>query len=238
MAKNFDSAAKVRWLFAETLVIVLGVLIALGLDDYQTGRYEQRLAAEYIQRLQEDVKQDLVYLSTSWYPRLRIKHESLDAIAPVVRGRASVPEDIEGFFRNVARGGMMGASTSDWVTDTTFRDLLSTGNLRLIRSPELRGKISSYYELLDAQLARVESRRTAYVSFVHTVIPAELREDMDLESVRSFGVDFALKRLLSDDFRIVLNEEYNTMLFMEGRDFAGFANAMLIELESYRVALE
>ena len=132
----------------------------------------------------------------------------------------------------------MGASTSDWVTDTTFRDLLSTGNLRLIRSPELRGKISSYYELLDAQLARVESRRTAYVSFVHTVIPAELREDMDLESVRSFGVDFALKRLLSDDFRIVLNEEYNTMLFMEGRDFAGFANAMLIELESYRVALE
>ena len=43
MANEIISMAKIRWLFAETLVIVLGVLIALGLDEYRTDRYEEAL---------------------------------------------------------------------------------------------------------------------------------------------------------------------------------------------------
>jgi len=238
MTDKYLSAARFRWLFAETLVIVLGVLIALGLDEYRTDRYEQRLAIEYIQRLQDDVAQDREYLAVNWYPRLVIKHQSLDAIAPVIRGQDPTPEDLDRFFRNVARGGMQGASIDDWVTDTTFRDLLSTGNLRLIRSSEIRGKITSYYRALEAQLARVTSRHTDYVSFVHSVLPAELRNDMDLDTVHTFGADFALKRLMSDEFRGVLNQEYNYMLFMEDRNFAEFVDSFQQELETYRIELE
>lgn len=238
MSDRYISAAKFRWLFAETLVIVLGVLIALGLDEYRTERYEQRLAIEYIQRIQDDVAQDLQYLSRSWYPRLKIKHESLDKIMPVIRGQTSVPGDLDEFFRNVARGGMQGASVADWVTDTTFQDLRATGNLRLIRSAEVRAKISLYYERLRAQLARVEARHTDYVSFVHTTIPAELRDEMDLQSVETFGVDFALKRLISDEFRSLANEEYNLMLFMESRTFAEFSESFQQDLESYRIEFE
>ncbi len=238
MSDGYISAARFRWLFAETLVIVLGVLIALGLDEYRTERYEQRLAVEYIQRIQNDVAQDLIYLSTSWYPRLKIKHDSLDKIMPVVRGQTAVPEDLDEFFSNVARGGMQGASVSDWVTDTTFQDLRATGNLRLIRSADVRARISSYYETLRQQLARVEARRTDYVSYVHTTIPAELRDGMDLHSVENFGVDFALKRLISDEFRGLANEEYNVMLFMEGRPFAEFSESFQQGLESYRIELE
>jgi hypothetical protein len=50
---------KLCWLFAETLVIVLGVLIALGLDDYRTGQHERRLANDYLHRSQGDLKRDL-----------------------------------------------------------------------------------------------------------------------------------------------------------------------------------
>ena len=37
------TAPNFRWLIAETLVIVLGVLIALGLDDAWTAREERQL---------------------------------------------------------------------------------------------------------------------------------------------------------------------------------------------------
>ena len=233
MAEKLISAAKARWLFAETLVIVLGVLIALALDDYRTDRYEHQLAIEYIERIQRDVDQDIAYLSSNWYPRLDDKQAALDAIAPVVRGQVPAPEDIETFLIDVARGGMQGSSVTGWVNDTTFRDLRSTGNLRLIKDPDIRAQIGSYYEFVDAQITRVEARHSEYVTFVHGVMPAELRNALDIESVDIFGVDFAMKRLLSDEFRIVMNEEYNRMLFMQLIDFAGFSESIRSKLESY-----
>ena len=238
MTDKIVSMVNFRWLFAETLVIVLGVLIALGLDELRTDRYEQGLAVDYIQRIQGDVVQDIQYLSQSWTPRLKTKHKSLDAIAPVIRGMAPVPEDLDEFFRNVARSGMQGASVTGWFTDTTFQDLRSTGNLRLIQDFDIRAKITSYYAGVENQTARVEARHTDYVAFVHSIIPGEFRDNMDLDSVKGFGVEFALRRLISDEFRIVFNQEYNTMLFMENRPFLEIAESFLEELESYRIELE
>ena len=63
MLEKYLSGSKLRWLFAETLVVVLGILIALGLDDYRTERYEQKLAIEYLHRLKADVALDLRYLN-------------------------------------------------------------------------------------------------------------------------------------------------------------------------------
>ena len=110
MSARLLSADKIRWLFAETLVIVLGVLIALGLDDTWTDRQERLMAIDYIQRVQDDVNEDLRYIRDTWHPRLRIKRDALDAIVPVVRGQEPVPEDVVTFFRNVSRGGMMSAN--------------------------------------------------------------------------------------------------------------------------------
>jgi len=48
-------------------------------------------------------------------------------------------------------------------------------------------------------------------------MPSELRDDIDSDSLERFGVDYALKRLLSDEFRNLVNQEYNLLLFMEDR---------------------
>jgi hypothetical protein len=238
MAARLISAGNLRWLFAETLVIVLGVLIALGLDDSWTNRQDRLLAIDYIHRLQDDVNEDLRYIRDTWLPRLRMKQDALDAIGPVVRGQVPVPEDVETFLHNVARGGIMSGSAQSWFTDTTFEDLRSTGNLRLIQDPDLRAGIARYYGGMQAWFDRLQGRHTNYVSYVHTAIPAEMRDDMGLEGLEKFGIDYALKRLLSDEFRNLANEEYNTMLFMQSLDFERFAESLLRSLEVYRLELE
>ncbi len=40
--------SRASWLLSETLVVVLGVLIALGLNDYWTGREERALELQYL----------------------------------------------------------------------------------------------------------------------------------------------------------------------------------------------
>ncbi len=85
---------------------------------------------------------------------------------------------------------------------------------------------------------RVENRFTRYFAFVHSVMPSELRGDIDSDSLEVFGVDYALKRLLTDEFRNLVNQEYNTMLFMERLTYRALAESLFEELESYRIDLE
>jgi len=237
MATRLISTDKLRWLFAETLVIVLGVLIALGLDDYQTGRYERRLATDYVQRIQGDLDQDLAYIENVWIPGLEIKRQSLESIAPVIRGQSPAPADTVKFFKTVSLGGVMGTSAAAWYTDTTFQDMRATGNLRLIQDPAIRAEISEYYEAMENETLRVERRFSNYVPFVHSIIPAELRDGFNLDSLQGFGVDYALTRVLTDEFRDALNQEYNLMLFMEGREYQELALSLFEELEAYRISL-
>lgn len=229
---------RLRWLFAETLVIVIGVLIALGLDDYRTAQQERRLEIDYIQRIQDDLDQDFEYIAQIMQPRVKTKRASLELVAPVIRGQAPVPDDEFEFLKNVSLGGVLGGSTDDWYRDTTFQDMRATGNLRLIRDPAVRAEITDYYETLEYHTWRVQQRMSGYSNFVHSVIPAELREDLSLQDIERFGVDFALQRIVSDEFRILLNQEYNLMLFTESLNYEEYALSLREVLQTYRIELE
>ena len=224
MSTEIVSTRNIRWLITETLVVVLGIVIALGLDDYRTDRFERRLEVEYIERVQEDLKSDLAYIERVWNSRLLMKREALESIVPVIRGQAPVPESALEFLTAVSRGGVMGTSAAGWYADTTFQDLLATGNFRLIQDPDIRDDISDYYGLLESETLRVERRLSGYYMFVFSVMPGELRDDIDLDSLEQFGVDYALQRLLTDEFRNLLNQEYNLLLFMEGRQYEALAH--------------
>jgi hypothetical protein len=232
------SGLNLRWLFSETLVIVLGILIALGLDDFRTAQFERRLAIDYVQRIQSDLNEDLDYIERVWNQRIKLKRESLDIVAPVIRGQSPVPSDVEGFLKHVARAGISGTSVESWYRDTTFEDMRTTGNLRLIQDPGIRAEISEYYEVMQREALRVEARLSSYALFVHSVLPAELRDGMDLEAMEAFGIDYALKRLLTDEFRNLLNQEYNLMLFMEGQEYREIAQSLYEKLKAYQIKLE
>ena len=238
MISKTISIENLRWLIAETLVVVLGILIALGLDDYRTAQFEQRLAIEYLERMEEDLRSDLNYVANVWEPVLERKRQALDSIAPVIRGKSPVPDNIQGFLYNVSLGGALGTSASSWYTDLTFQDLRATGNLRLLQDPDIRAAISRYYERVEAEALRVERRFTGYVSFVHSVLPGELRGDIDQDALEQFGIEYAMERVLSNEFRELVNQEYNLMLFMENRNYAESATSLLTELEDYRTTLQ
>jgi len=238
MNVKYFSISGARWLAAETIVIVLGILIALGVDDYRTLRSERALEFQYVQRISSDLEKDLQFLSNTYYPNLRRKQSALELVAPVVRGQSPVPDDVFSYLENVSLGGLMGVPSAGWFTDTSFQDMLATGNLRLIRDPQIRADIANYYETLESDLSRIQNRSTGYVMFVHSILPSELRSDFNAQSVEQYGADYAVQRTLSDEFRNLLNQEYNAMLFMQSRPFEQYVTTLLDSLENYRARLE
>lgn len=225
--------SRLQWLLSETLVVVLGVLIAISLDDYWTDRQERDLEIQYVARILEDIHADIDYVDAAIRDLWIRKLEALDAIAPIVRGRDPVPDDLESFLRNVALGGMGGASSTRWVTSTTIDDLISTGNLRLIRDADLRRKIARYYADFDTLYGRSRDRRSGYVKYVHTLLPAELRQDMDLAAMKDFGTDRAVEGFTSIEFQNLLNQEYNFTFFVQRTDFGAAGKRLAADLEDY-----
>lgn len=229
-----------RWLFWETLIIVLGVLIAFAVNDYWSDRKDRELELQYLKRLHADLKSDEKWVTDYSENAIPTKMAALDAIAPVVRRIQPVPEDVEAFLKNVTLGGMGGASPRHFVTATTFEDLKATGNLRLIRDTELRSKINDYYVGFDNDHARVLARTTGYFMFVHSILPVEKRQNFNMEAIQEFGVQRALEKVLSKEFQDLLSQEYNFAYFMQSTYtyFASRANELAKELDAHIRQLE
>ena len=238
ITRLLKSGSRLQWLFGETLVVVLGVLIALSLDDLWTERQERDLELQYLDRIIADVHADIEYVDNTIRDLWIRKLEVLDLVAPVVRGKEPVPEDPESFLRNVALGGMGGASSTRWVTSTTFDDLRSTGNLRLIRNAELRRKIARYYDDFDTLYGRARDRKSDYVSYVHSLLPAELRDNMSFAAMQDFGTDRAIEGFTSNEFQKLLNQEYNYTFFVQRTDFSSAGKRLAKELDEYVLQLE
>lgn len=213
LARMIKPGSHLRWLLSETLVVVLGVLIALGLNDYWTYRQERALELQYVWRLHADVSVDIERIDRFTKDLLTRKMNAINAIAPIVRGNQPVPDDIESFLRNVSLAAIAGASSTRWVTSTTFEDLKSTGNLRLIRNPDIRTQIARYYEEFGEIYIRSRDRQTKYYEYVHSVLPGALRDDLTFTAMEDFGIDRAVKRFTSPEFQDLMNQEYNVTIF-------------------------
>jgi hypothetical protein len=227
-------------LFWETLIIVLGVLIAFAVNDYWSNRQDRQLELQYLKRIHADLASDQKWVSEYYVNDVARKLEALDTIAPVVRRREPVPEDLEAFLKNVTLGGIGGASPNYFVTATTFEDLKATGNLRLIRDTDIRSKLNQYYVNYDNQHRRMLARRTGYFMYVHSFLPAELRETFTMDAINEFGVEHALEKLRSHEFQDLLNQEYNFAYFIRSNyawyveaseKMAGEVDALIRQLE-------
>ncbi len=235
-----EVASRWRWLFWETLIIVVGVLIAFGVNDYWTGRQDRALELHYVKRILAEVEYDIEWVGGFWNDYVAGKYRALDAIAPVVRGKEPVPQDLETFFDNVGQGGRAGLSPPYWVTTTTFDDLKATGNLRLIRNADFRSKINKYYRDYEDDYRRLRARTTGYSMFVHSIYPSELRGDKNMKAIEAFGVERALERIQSEEFQNLLNQEFNFAYFLRNRQtrFLAAAEALSRELEAHIRQLE
>jgi hypothetical protein len=225
-----------RWLFWETLIIVLGVLIAFGVNDYWSDRQDRKLELQYMKRLLGDLQGDSEWVTRYYNNAVAQKFDALNAIAPVVRGKEPVPEDVETFLRNVTLGAIGGASPNYFVIATTFEDLKATGNLRLLKDTEIRRKLNEYYVGYNNQHQRILSRRSDYFMFVHAILPAELRADMTMDKIREFGVERALEKIMSPEFEVLLNQELNFGYFIRN-NYAWYVDRTSILIEELEASI-
>ena len=179
---------KIDWPKAvgEFLVIVIGVLAALAVDEWRDEREDRESEAAYLSRLAVDIKRDIEVFTD--------EAVVLQKKAAFIQGL--LDNTIEQQFSDNPRTLMEAKVYSSFrgvpgLVRSTFDELLSTGRLALIRDVDLRSALSEYY----AEYASLNEQVNAlspgdYAELVQASVPGSIAREWRLSSSISKPQEF------------------------------------------------
>lgn len=174
-----------RLLLGEFVVIVIGVLMALWVDELREARNNAQLEIEYLESFVTDLEADLAQFdeTEAW---MRRSEAAAATVLTLYKG--SPPTE------NTA-DLVMAVETAGWqslpvITRNTIDDLRSTGNLRLIRDRSLRRAIAAYYTTIEnVSIPNANMRERIWAEYdarIHNVLSPGARLAV-LQRPESFG---------------------------------------------------
>ena len=158
-------------LIAEFFVIVIGVLVALGVDEFMQGREDRSSERAYLLGITEDLRQDSVELSEraqAWSQWGDYAEQLLNA----VQNRA-LKDDVS-LFELVREAGLFAIPVT---AVATYEDLIASGSLGLIRDRDLRVAISSYYALRPENVTYFQRLDMRFRQVSREILPPRLAEE-------------------------------------------------------------
>lgn len=141
---------------AEFLVIVVGVLTALAVDDLRQGHADREYERYVVSRLTEEAAADLEQLDMAKEraeARLWIVYRLLAALGDgdAMANLDTLPEPGDERAWSNPVSGLLRWTTEYDRSDATYRELLATGGLQVLHDPNLRRAVSEYYFSSAAQ---------------------------------------------------------------------------------------
>ena len=198
--------AKQNWMALgfDFVIVVVGVFLGLQAQDWNQDRVDRQLERTYHERLKSDFEAISRSLEgcMNTYARGLV---ALDHVAAAVLSADATPaesEDGADIRESLVR---MTAGTVPAGRSVTFVEMLSSGNLRILRNESLRRELIHYDQLAEAhrEIRRSLQRQTA--DYGHPVYSAiTLSVDLEKDPMVDIG-DFDLDAMAeSGDFRTMI----------------------------------
>jgi hypothetical protein len=145
------------WLVAEFFILVVGFFVSLQVNDWQDSRSERQLEAEYLNRLLVDFEQSHSLLLES-VNRVTVLLNKLDAGMDLLSEQVLSEAQHQVIFEAVSVAGFFAQLD---ILFGTLEELKDTGNMRLIRSKELRTGLANLWQRYQ-QAIRLSDVRALY----------------------------------------------------------------------------
>jgi hypothetical protein len=202
---------------AETLIIVVGVLLALGVDSWNDNRIDRILEVQYLERLTEDIQYNAGLFGGAPEEAFNEKLEYLAEVAEIASQPQEYQPDPDSVISALYWSAGLGWAIPEFRTGT-FEELKSTGNLGIIGDLDLRTALNEYDLSQRNRRGRIYARMTEYPDYIYTLHPglmADSSADLQPESwkIDSDSVEEVLDTMRTSEFRRLLNAERNYAVF-------------------------
>jgi hypothetical protein len=171
-------------LAAELITIVLGVLIALGVDDWRQGREELAIAREHLVDLTGELRGNLCTVERIRERAVTRKLDNLQTVIAFLNDPAPKVEDPEALLKAFANSG---GTSLPWLVDNQYQALQNSGNVRLVRRLHPTLRVGAIYEAPEVLFSQAERIQGNYPAVVNELLPAQLQPQ--LSSLRGYVRD-------------------------------------------------
>lgn len=210
----------------ETLAVIVGILVAFSLDNWNERRKDGVLEKYYIQRLIEDLNADLteidktveyasesIVIGNSILEFLGQDYLSDIRKSSYLKTVAFIEQALDHYEKEISRenlGSYLGYLFDVRIVDMnnfTYNELISTGNFEVIENPALRKNLTSSYLKFTAVIDIQDNLLTAIIEYnrilqknnipiINTLSFEDL--EMQLETDQGLKLQTSLKNLIWD----------------------------------------
>ncbi len=151
LASENKTAAYLRYALGEILLVVIGILIALQVNNWNQNRKDRIREVQYLHNLKQDLEQQVININGQLDFEKKIVNIS-NSLIKMYNANQDFPDNPEVFLRisNIAPRKTFRS------VNATFSDMESSGALNLITNPKLRKEIINYYQDLDTKQAIIQ----------------------------------------------------------------------------------
>lgn len=134
-----------KYAIGEIILVVIGILIALQINNWNENSKEQKKITSYVKNLALDIKEDISQTEQR-IKSIKIKVIYIDSIADYFRNKNI--EDIDNLEALYMMYDNYGYKPFTWYK-STIEEIKSSGSLKLIKNDSLHELINKYYALTD-----------------------------------------------------------------------------------------
>jgi hypothetical protein len=144
LRKLADAISQQNWftVVLEVLIVVVGIFIGLQVDGWNEARKDRVREIEYLQRIDAELEQDIAVFEHG-VTLARQRGEYAQLILDALANPDTVRRQPTEFVRALVWAGL---TYSPIVSDHTFEEIKSAGELAIIGDPALRIAITEYYQ--------------------------------------------------------------------------------------------
>ena len=152
----------------ELCVVAAGVVIGFGVTGWAERQANQTRGDLYLERLVADMGENRRRFTDARDFRMQVREKGVEALTYANGSRQpSEPWRVAVAYFNASQAG--GAEG----VDATYREMVATGDLRLLTDLNLRGRLSAYYS--NSGFARITDELPGYREDVRAIIPLTIQ---------------------------------------------------------------
>ncbi len=132
-----------KYAIGEIILVVIGILIALQINNWNQNRLNDKLEVQYYERLLEDFNEEKVIIQATLNYSKQVSFHAKNAISVFENSEEMNPNPVDNLIDMYQASQLLDPNA----TASTYKELIASGQINLIQNDSLKTAVMRYYEV-------------------------------------------------------------------------------------------